>query len=123
MIYLTQEEAEKALVEWQSVLKLRDWDIKIQIVRRNGLVDPEGMAEVRYKHIKRMAIINLLDPIDYDNDLWGQDHEISMVHELLHLHFMGFEAEEGTPEDKAQEQAIDAISKSLVYLRRDAHCA
>ena len=75
------------------------------------------MAEVTYKHTKRMAIINLLDPIDYGEYLWEQNHEISLVHELLHLHFIGFEAESGTAEDDAQEMTIDVISKSLVFLK------
>lgn len=124
MIYADQKEAESSLQEWQRVLRLQDWDIKIRIVRAKEFVNGDGMGEVRYKHQKQMAVINLLDPIDYDEiHLWEQDHEITMVHELLHIHFMGFEAEEGTEQDNAQERAIDVISKSLVSLRRNDYCA
>lgn len=119
MIYETQKNAQQACREWQERLFLRDWDIKTQIVRRTQLVDGDGMGEVRYKHGKRMAIINLLDPVDYESEmLWPQDHEVTLVHELLHLHFVEFEAEEGTTQDNAQERAIDSISKALVGLRR-----
>ena len=117
MIFADQKEAEQFLQEWQKVLRLQDWDLKIQIVRARDLVGGESMAEVTYKHTKRMAIINLLDPIDYGEYLWEQNHEISLVHELLHLHFIGFEAESGTAEDDAQEMTIDVISKSLVFLK------
>jgi hypothetical protein len=44
--------------------------------------------------------------------------EKTLVHELLHLHFAPFAAPDGTPEDTAQEQAIDLIAKALVAEHR-----
>lgn len=117
MCIFTHEQAESKLTEWQKILRLQDWDIKIDICRgRNFKTD--GQAEVSWTNEKKMAIIHLLDPIDYDNDYFPQDHEISLVHELLHLHMAGFVAEDGTVEDMAQEQVADALSKALVGLKR-----
>jgi len=41
-----------------------------------------------------------------------------LIHELLHCHFKPFEAEDGTLEDKLQEQVIQTLAKSLLNLKR-----
>lgn len=118
-VIFNQEEAEAVLVKWQKMLRLQDWDVKID-VRRGRDFNTDSQAEVTWLEEKKMAIIHLLDPIDYDNKYFPHDHEVSIVHELLHLHMVRFAAESGTPEDIAQEQAINALSLALVGLRRKA---
>lgn len=117
-VVVNKEQAEGLLAEWQKTLKLQDWDIVIDIRREREMELEGGQAEVHWHKDKRMAIIHLLDPLDYSNQYWPQDHEMSLVHELLHIHMVGFAAEDGTPEDAAQEQAINAISFALVDLKR-----
>lgn len=113
MIFTTQAEAESALAEWQEILLLRDWDIKIDICRTRDMTF-DGAAEVHYKKGKKLAIIHILDPLDYENKYWEQDHETSLVHELLHLHTCLFVSDE----DVHEERAVDAISRALVRLKR-----
>jgi len=115
----TQEQAEAALAKWQKILRLQDWEIKVCICRGRDL-SLDGQAEVHWRMEKKAAIVNLLDPVDYDNKRFPQDHETGLVHELLHLHMAGFAAENGTPEDIAQEQAIHALSTAFVRLDRIA---
>ena len=112
-----QEQAEAALAKWQKILRLQDWDIKIFIYRAKDLMT-DGQAEVTWLREKKQAILKLLDPIDYDNNYFIQDHEVSIVHELLHCHMALFDQEAGTLEDIAQEQAIHALSFALVELDR-----
>ncbi len=120
-VILTQDQAEALLKEWQKILRLQDWDVVVGIRRARDMSLGESAAEVHWKKEKKLAIIHLLDPTDYDNACFSQDHEVSIVHELLHLHMVGFAAEDDTPEDTAQEQAIHAISMALVELKRRGH--
>lgn len=92
--------------------------MKVRLARRWEM-DPGNQAECEWNLRKRMALIKVLDSADWDPSTpWPQDQEQSLVHELLHLHFAPFRADDGTPEDVAQEQAIDAIAKALVELKR-----
>jgi len=119
VIYETQEQAQQACQEWQKILRLQDWEIVIKIKRAREL-QSDCQAEVQWKNTKKIAIIHLVDPVDYQNDHFPQDHEVSLVHELLHLHMSMFDQEPDTPEGTAQEQAIHAISTALVELSRKA---
>lgn len=115
---VNQAQAEELLAEWQRILRLQDWNIKIDIRRDREMELQSSMAEVHWTIEKKAAIMHLLDPIDYQNDYFPIDHEVSIVHELLHLHMAGFDAKFDTPEGVAQEQAINAISTALVFLKR-----
>ena len=118
MIYETQEQAQQACQEWQRILRLQDWDIAIDILRARDMGLDGGQAEVHWKAESKSAIIHLLDPADYQNNYFEQNQERSLVHELLHLHMVMFATETGTPEDTAQEQAVNAIANALVALKK-----
>lgn len=120
MIYETQEQAQQACREWQERLYLRDWDIRAKICRQEFMPRPDIMAHVNCVYPSKQALIKLLDPIDYPQDAeWEQDHEQSLVHELLHLHCWGFSATDATsPEGIAEDQAVDALARALVALKR-----
>lgn len=121
---MTKPELEQHLVElcrkWQRILRLQDWDIKVQVVY--NLVSSQ--AEVVYRLPKRMAVVKVLHPDAYEEKdfLWPQDMEKSLVHELLHLHLAAWRADDGTLEGAVKEQAIDAIASALVESdRRETH--
>lgn len=112
--------------EWQEKLGLLHWTIRIYINRYFDM--PGEFGGICYPKIKKLtAIIELLHPDDYDPDrMTVYDMEHTLVHELLHLHFVPF-AE--TSEDGigvmdagmkgiAMEQAIEQISRTLVNLKR-----
>lgn len=118
-VIFNQDELRQLCIEWQKILRLQDWDIIVQISRRDDTFGNSTMGQVRYHLELKQALIKIIDPIDYPaNVIYPQDMEISLVHELLHLHFAPFNAEEGTPAATAQEQAI---AKGLVGLRRNRH--
>ncbi len=118
MIYETQEQAQQACREWQKILRLQDWDVTAVIRRGREMKLEDAQAEVSWKSENKTAIVRLLDPLDYQNDIYEQDHERSLVHELLHLHMVMFATETGTLEDLAQEQAINAMATAFVGLKR-----
>lgn len=110
-----EEQLEEACERWQSALRLRDWDVEVRIVR--GL---ERTGSVTYDVGLRCAIISLLDPQDYPADaIQEQDHERTLVHELLHLHFAALDSLiVATPGDVVLEQGINSCATLMVELLR-----
>lgn len=116
---LTEQELQELCRKWQERLRLQDWDIVVRLVRKRDFAIKDGVdGECEWESQNKIAIIRILDPIDYDPDcILEQDIERTLVHELLHLHFALFR-EEGIRETLL-EQAICAISKTLVALARN----
>ena len=107
---------------WQRRLRLEDWTIKVE-VRRLADMGQGTLASIDPHSVKRQARVRLLDPRDvdgqrfwFDGEAWNW--ELSLVHELLHLHWWDTHRRrwpgDGTPEGVAIESAIDAIAKALV---------
>lgn len=63
---------------------------------------------------------SLLDPVYYrGNDLFPQDQEVSLVHELLHILFeYVFPESPGRIEEIHLESSIERIARLLVKLKR-----
>lgn len=118
----TQDQIDAWLAEWQEVLRLRDWKVTASIVRGRNMTRENAEGCIPYQLTKKRATIELLDLIDepagYDFPI---DHELSCVHELLHLHFAPFFAADDSPENTAQEIAIELIAEALVTLKRRAN--
>jgi hypothetical protein len=114
---MEQSELELLVKEWQEVLKLQAWDIKVIFCRSSEMNSLEAEGECYVKDQMMRAIIHVLDPIDYKDDFWDQDFEETIVHELLHLCFSKIPYEENS---KDLEPAIELLSKSLVKLKRAA---
>lgn len=113
---LTQRNAKQLCREWQKVMRLQDWDVKVFIRRASFFSSENVQGECRWVLPSKEATIFLLDPIDYPTDTsWEQDHEQTLVHELAHLHFAPFWDND---DSVTMEQAIDAMAKALVSLKR-----
>lgn len=111
---------------WQSVLRLRDWNVVVKFGRSFDMSSPGAVGQCWQSTSQRRAIITLLDPVDFRPavdavDDHAHDIEDTIVHELLHLHFGDLRVPKGeqeTPEQIAEERAIDAITGALVALDR-----
>jgi hypothetical protein len=101
---------------WQQRLRLQDWVIRISIKRARAMRGAGGaLGYAQYERSLKSAEIVLMDPIDHDEeDFVHYDLEQTLVHELLHLHFAGYEAKEGSPEHLCLEQAIDLSAYALI---------
>lgn len=115
----TQPELVSLLVYWRKVLRLQDWDVRIKLVRDRDMVVANRQGECDISLRNKEALIRLLDPIDYPDGDWAQDHEQTLVHELLHLHMAPFDPAPNTLAQDMQEQAIESIAKALVSLKRE----
>jgi hypothetical protein len=115
-VILTEEELRTKCAEWQKVLRLQDWIVVTKIKRGRDMSIPDVCGSCNWELTQRLAAINILDPIDYPPDaIAPNDMELTLVHELLHLHFAAVEPEGASV---AGEQAIESISWGLVNLAR-----
>jgi hypothetical protein len=111
----SQAQLEGWLAYWQASLGLMDWMVGVKLVRA---MEGNIVGQCRHSQVHQQADIELLDPYCYgprENDI-----EVTLVHELLHIHFAPFEYEKAdSPEGIAQERAIIRISRALVHERRE----
>jgi hypothetical protein len=116
------EELHKQLAYWQKVLFLRDWTVDLRISRQWEMGDQHTLAECHWFLERKDAIIRVLNPIDLDGladkflNSEQCDYDVSLVHELLHLHFASFYTEE---DELVHEQVINALSRSMVKIWRE----
>lgn len=115
-------ELRKQLSYWQRILYLQDWNVDIRVVRQWEMGDQTTLAQCQWFIQRKDAIIHVLHPSDLPG-LSGRflnneecDYDVSLVHELLHLHFAPFHKAD---DEIAHEQAINAISRGMVKLWRE----
>ena len=113
-------ELEAACAYWCRQLRLEDWRVYVTWDDFH-LAKAGRAATVSWKLCHKTAYIDVMVPELYPDD-WHEDVKdwnCHLVHELLHLHFAPFAADDGTPEDTAQEQAIEFIAQALARLKRE----
>ena len=115
---------QRRLVYWQRLLRLQDWYVNARWCTASEISGK--VSQVTLHSVKRNAIILVGRPDNYehrdenteDADWAVLDWEVALVHELLHLHFSPFEADEDSPQQVTQEQAIHSIAAALVEAER-----
>lgn len=118
------QRARKLCREWQRILRLQDWDIDVRIVRFHESMD-RSLGECAIVGGHKAASIKVRSWIDNGYDGIGpeaiRDPEVTIVHELLHVHVSAFEPEEwDSPEGVAAEQSISQLARAFVDLKRKA---
>lgn len=119
MIYRTQAALDEALEYWQGALRLRDWEVEAEVVGRDRMGGEDCIGTIDIDERAKKARIVLVRQDDYPDSPWPQDHEKTLVHELLHIHTQPI-----TPIEYdrlahiAEEQAIVSIASALVRLKR-----
>ena len=115
---MKQKALENLLAEWQKILRLQDWQIKVSFARGHEIDGHQGRATI-YLNFKQ-ALIQLRDPIDWTDKDFPDDSEIDLVHELIHLHLRTFDtAKPGTLERVALEQVDEILARAFVGLKRN----
>jgi len=66
--------AADALTRWQDILRLRDWDVELQIVRKNW----RKSGDIKIDAANKLAVLLLNQHVD-------EDVEETVLHELVHL--------------------------------------
>ncbi len=115
----TRPDVRRLLRKWTRILRLLDWDIEVEVKRYHEM--PHDLGRAHVNRAGKQARIELLDPFDFCLACtWtDRDMEITLVHELLHVHLPGdLDAGEGT--SVMYEAGIDAIAQALVREHRRA---
>lgn len=100
MVIISEKEVEAHMRKWQNILRLRDWDIHIKIVKTKWR--KSGDIKIDLDDKKAVLLINQTPKCDRLEEL-----EELVVHELLHLKLYGL------------DQMIEALL-SLVYGKKES---
>jgi hypothetical protein len=116
---VTEEQTQDWLRTWQKRLRLDDWKIEVKIVRIWDL-EHGTLGHIDWSKPRKAAIIKVLNPADYElpPDKIPADMELSIVHELVHLHLSVLplsKASRGT-----EEQVVILIADALVNLEHNS---
>ena len=113
---MTEQQLRELCTEWQDILRLRDWDIFLNVKRIFDM--PDG-CEGRMSSTTslKIATIDIMDEIDFNPaSPVPLDQEKTLVHELLHVHFSQLHDEHDSPVHL--EQATEMITAALIRLKR-----
>lgn len=112
---MTEEKAQLLLKKWVEILELESWDIRFKWrVRSQDMNLQDSVGCTTYKHTSKQAIIQMLDPVDFSNDMFEYDYEETLVHELLHLKFADIDDSENELQNKLLHQLVDSLAKSFI---------
>jgi hypothetical protein len=106
--------------EWQKLLRLQDWKIKIRFATDEELEEATGVEAVGACHSSpetREAQILIADVSVLEEGDRQRDVENTIVHELLHVHFAPFQSDHEAVKLQ-HEQAIEPITDALLKLKR-----
>lgn len=110
--------------KWSAILRLQDWDIYFAIKRKEDMSLAGSQATMNVTEEIKTMFFEIIDPIDYKSTI-PQDIEMSLVHELVHIHSRewpsgGKVSTEEHPGSAsiAEEQAVHALASALIKLDR-----
>src|SRR5215469_4408252 len=86
-VEVSEEQASDWLKLWQKRLRLEEWKIDVKIVRIWEL-EQGTLGHIDWSSPRKTAVIKVLNPVDYElpTEKIPADMELSIVHELVHLH-------------------------------------
>ena len=104
-------ELRRLLPIWQEILRIQDWDIKVEVAKKLDHGEAYCIPDAKYK----MAQIVFKQYTSWET-------EDLLVHELMHVAMSGFDNSiaDGSPEDTQLETFVDKTAKTLVRLRNGA---
>jgi hypothetical protein len=108
------------LPKWQRLLRLQDWNITVNVKRRYQMSEHDVLGLCRRHGDSKDADIDILSTKDIEAHQEGDDadYELTLVHELLHIHFAYMDND--APHARQQEELIvSTLSRAFVKLNRD----
>lgn len=119
LLDISQEELVVLCHQWQAVLRLQDWDVKVSLDRHFRFSQPGRDGEIGVFADCKSVDMRLLHPRDRPPDcIDAHDIEQTIVHELLHIHFHELSRYDKPSKRRAEEQAITALASAYVRLHR-----
>jgi hypothetical protein len=102
---------------WQERLNLKNWDIRVELVRPDAL-EPKTLGNIHWDTNTKRATIDVLSAYDYTLPVpeMLSDMEFTVVHELVHLHLSSLPRSDATRRN--EEYAVNQIARALLNLSR-----
>jgi len=102
---------------WQERMNLKDWDIRIELVRADKL-EPKTLGNIHWDADVKQATIGVLSPQDYrlPYNAMLADMEVTVVHELVHLELASLPRSDASR--RVEERAVNEITAALLRLAR-----
>ena len=103
------------LAVWQERMDLKDWRIRVELVRAERL-EPKTLGNIHWDTELKSATISVLSPEDYKlpREAMLDDMEFTIVHELVHLELASLPRSEASR--RVEEHAVNAIASALLKL-------
>jgi len=108
---------DERLHTWQERMNLKDWDIRVKIVRADHL-EPKTLGNISWDTDVKKATIDVLSPVDYPlpYDAMLADMEVTVVHELVHLELASLPR--SAESRRVEERAVNEIAAALLRMSR-----
>ena len=109
------------LTEWVKRLGLTDWRIELQpCVTPNNMAVDEGDGCASFVESTKTAVIQILDPLYYEQNLAivPFDYEEILVHELLHLKLCLLSDNNDDFKSRYVHQILDDLARAFVSAKR-----
>jgi hypothetical protein len=105
------------LQTWQDRMNLKDWDIRVELVRSSQL-EPKTLGNVHWDMDVKQARIMVLSPEDYTLPYKEMldDMEFNVVHELVHIELASLPRSDASRRN--EEHAVNEIASALLKLAR-----
>ena len=102
---------------WQERMNLKEWDIRVELVRADRL-EPKTLGNIHWDTDLKVATINVLSPMDYQLPFKEMlaDMEFTVVHELVHLELASLPRSDASR--RVEEHAVNEIATALLKLAR-----
>jgi hypothetical protein len=105
------------LQTWQDRMNLKEWNIRVQLVRADQL-EPKTLGNIHWDTDSKTAAISVLSTQDYTLP-WKamlDDMEFTVVHELVHLELASLPRSDASR--RVEEHAVNEIANALLKLAR-----
>lgn len=119
-VYESEQQMQEHADYYVNLFDLGGWNIEVVRNCRAANMQLQNVnGEASYNAEIKSAVIRILDPVDYPDDLIApQDQEQTLVHELLHLVFSVVEVGMNETQKALNHQIIETLAKALVEARR-----
>jgi hypothetical protein len=107
----------QALATWQQRLDLKDWKVKVDLVRPTAL-EPKTLGNIHWDMNTKEATIAVLSAYDYTlpTPAMLDDMEFTVVHELVHLHLAALPHTDASV--VPEEHAVNELARALLQLAK-----
>jgi hypothetical protein len=107
----------QALTTWQQRLDLKDWKVKVDLVRPTAL-EPKTLGNIHWDMNTKQATICVLSAYDYTlpTPAMLDDMEFTVVHELVHLHLAALPHTDASV--VPEEHAVNELARALLQLAK-----